>query len=368
MLGFTYPLLLSCLPLALAGIWFAYRAGGSAEKKFVPSLLFLRKYAGVTKTQRKFIPPLRAFLFALIAICLAGVSAGIYTKDAQPEKIILIDNSFGSAVIQNDTRSALDYLREAALSAVSENTKIYALCPRLREIDKSQLKSLAAGYCESPLSDALLSELPTDGHLTVYTKRALLSSQAQPFLEVRNAGTQPKSNLALSDARYDNTKGFKKVKVELTSYASEKTKAALELFALQDSRWQSFGKQDFEISPQQVLSLELPLPSVLNKPVKVQLQAARAVNALTLDDQWYLPSLNAKGTGRQKIGVLSPLSIEVLGLASINDFEFEQVTLAALKEKPSYDGLIVHRQEILPEIWIFLALQLCLVSLLRKIP
>src|SRR5262245_18825627 len=97
--GFMYPAMLVAIPLAIAGLIYAYRQRGRGARTPVASILLLKALQKRSLAPRKFVPPLRFWLELLMLALLISGAAGLYREREGASYAVIIDNSFSMRAI-----------------------------------------------------------------------------------------------------------------------------------------------------------------------------------------------------------------------------------------------------------------------------
>jgi hypothetical protein len=121
MLAFSSLPMLALLPVVIAGLWYAYKRMGQAQRVNVGTSFYIKKLVGAASLRRRFIPPWR-FLIELISLLLLVLAAAgvVLSKDAKRVLIVIDDSRSMSAELDGESLLSVAMSRAGAMLAGAE--------------------------------------------------------------------------------------------------------------------------------------------------------------------------------------------------------------------------------------------------------
>lgn len=339
------------IPVAAAGLVYAYRRRGRGPNVQVGTTFLLKQLARQSSFRRSFAPPARFFFELLLLTFLLFIAAGVVFKGGERQIAIVVDNSFSQfarVLNRTPTVSRIDIakaeIRELLLSLSPFTTvTLYTSSPELRAVTDvgvspttalTALPSIAGAYAGDRL-DTDLSQLLGNQALQgvyVWSDRGLPNLGTTPpppalQLHTLTFGEHP-NNIAITGLRLVRSGAAPEetsIEARLTAFSSMNTPVTAVLR-------RHIGSPEPITADQKAITLRSgETQSVRFSGVKradaysVALltgtsNAPSLQNAIIEDDVAFISS----APSRRTVQVTSPRKISELGLQQIRSFDFQE--------------------------------------------
>lgn len=299
-IGLLTPAALIALPLAVAGLVYAYLKRGKGERQPVASTLILKRLTKTSSARKIFTPPPRFFLELLILGLLGLAAAGLYQKSFGERIAIVVDNSLsmsaqraGESALSNAIKDLDAYLNSlpsstsvglflAAPSLQQIGTELFTPQRAVTEIQgiKPQLgaDSLSAGV------QKLLQDQRFD-RVAAWSDKGLM--EPNPRLQLRTF-FQPGDNLAVGDVRVvespDRGRG---VEAEIKAHTASDRTVDIELLGVSEVAGRvdemQLGKQRLRLAAGEARRVEFAVPAAAVAGFIVRIVIPPGGNAVEYD-------------------------------------------------------------------------------------
>lgn len=359
--GFLYPVMLGAIPLALAGLVYAYLRRGSAPRRIVSSVLLLKLLPRQPKYRRTFKPPTRFYFELLLLLLLGFGAAGLYFRGTAQRVVVVLDSSLSTAARFGDTTVHAELRERAAqyLSALSSFSEVAVLQPGDSAlgafVSPTEAQALVASstvrYVEDRLAQlvtqafsapavnvvAVFSDIEAPSTMPANLRWQTLSLASQGLrrdnITISDVSLQPPSPLAKGHTAQLRVRSFAEQAAEVR-IVSEVVRSIKEV-------WRPVPLRNFDIELKQgeerIVPIELPEASAgiaYHFRIEPVLSDGTRGDVLPLDDSAWV---TAQSTGT-RVAVVSPRSLAELGLEKLTLFDFESTSIEELKKPRGAGG------------------------------
>lgn len=355
------PWLLLGIPLA-AGILIAiYRARGSTQEVVISTLMLVRELPELLTARKRFSPPLQFWIELAALVLLSLAAAGIYAAESGERIAVVVDTSLSMSAKDSSGAPRLETALRLASADVAQRIgrarfSVYSAGATLRRVSESEvssseavssLRSITPTLTPDALEGALRS-LIADGSFDsvwVYTDKSLAE------------GAPAAANFRLTTVPSDGSRTHNVWVRSLTARSTDSL--TVDLASIGPSQATArivadcFGKDG--------------VPTRDQPGVTVQLPPGRTVTTTLgpLKEQWSYCSVSVKGLsggddallvdnvawitqsgGDSVVQVISPLSVEELGLKRISGYSFVKLPSSSDPQFQKGSPTIFHRSPV----------------------
>lgn len=357
------PWLLLGIPLA-AGILIAvYRARGSTQEVVISTLMLVRELPELLTARKRFSPPLQFWIELAALVLLSLAAAGIYAAESGERIAVVVDTSLSMSAKDSSGAPRLETALRLASADIAQRIggarfSVYSAGATLRRVSGSEVSSAEAVISLRSITPTLTPDnlegsvrsLLADGSFDsvwVYTDKSLAE------------GAPAAANFRLTTVPSDSSRTHNVWVRSLAARTSDSL--TVDLASIGPSQGSArvtadcFGKDG--------------VPTRDQPGVTVQLPPGRTVTATLgpLKEPWSYCSVSVKGisggddallvdnvawitqsAGNSVVQVISPLSVEELGLKRISGYSFVKLPSVTDPQFKKSSPTIFHRS-LVPE-------------------
>ncbi len=338
-LGAAAPWFLVGVPLAASLLVYIYRARGNAHDLVISTLFLIRNLPQRLSARKTFAPPLQFWLELAALSLLSLAAAGLLATDSRQRIAVVIDTSLSMGAINEAGQTRLETAQRIASADVSQflvqgRFSVYEAASELLPASEPlvsapvatlAINSLKPTYLEDNLNAQIRSLLLQGSFdkIWLYTDRTL-KDQSVPFgLRVTTIPTTPLTErniwIRSLSANTDQT-----ITIEISSLAP--SEISIQVAA------SCFSADGAELSAPTPISIKLS-PVTTNSsqigPIDPTWAFCRITSygddtkreALQIDNEGWI----ARADNAPAIQIVSPLSLQELGLTGLKGFQFQRI-------------------------------------------
>ncbi len=338
-LGAAAPWFLVGIPLAASLLVYIFRARGNAHDLVISTLFLIRNLPQRLTARKTFAPPLQFWLELAALSLLSLAAAGLLATDSRQRIAVVIDTSLSMGAINEAGQTRLETAQRIASADVSQflvqgRFSVYGAASELLPASEPlisapvaalAINSLKPTYLEDNLNAQIRSLLLQGSFdkIWLYTDRTL-KDQTVPFgLRVTTIPTNPLTErniwIRSLSANTDQT-----ITIEISSLAP--SEISIQVAA------SCFSADGAELSAPTPISIKLS-PVTTNSsqigPIDPTWAFCRITSygddtkreALQIDNEGWI----ARADNAPAIQIVSPLSLQELGLTGLKGFQFQRI-------------------------------------------
>jgi hypothetical protein len=338
-LGAAAPWFLVGVPLAASLLVYIFRARGSAHDLVISTLFLIRNLPQRLSARKTFAPPLQFWLELAALSLLSLAAAGLLATDSRQRIAVVIDTSLSMGAINEAGQTRLETAQRIASADVSQflvqgRFSVYGAASELLPASEPlisapvaalAINSLKPTYLEDNLNAQIRSLLLQGSFdkIWLYTDRTL-KDQSVPFgLRVTTIPTTPltERNIWIRSLSADTDQT---ITIEISSLAP--SEISIQVAA------SCFSADGAELSAPTPISIKLS-PVTTNSsqigPIDPTWAFCRITSygddtkreALEIDNEGWI----ARADNAPAIQIVSPLSLQELGLTGLKGFQFQRI-------------------------------------------
>jgi len=338
-LGAAAPWFLVGVPLAASLLVYIYRARGNAHDLVISTLFLIRNLPQRLSARKTFAPPLQFWLELAALSLLSLAAAGLLATDSRQRIAVVIDTSLSMGAINEAGQTRLETAQRIASADVSQflvqgRFSVYGAASELlpasaplisAPVAALAINSLKPTYLEDNLNAQIRSLLLQGSFdkIWLYTDRTL-KDQSVPFgLRVTTIPTTPltERNIWIRSLSADTDQT---ITIEISSLAP--SEISIQVAA------SCFSADGAELSAPTPISIKLS-PVTTNSsqigPIDPTWAFCRITSygddtkreALQIDNEGWI----ARADNAPAIQIVSPLSLQELGLTGLKGFQFQRI-------------------------------------------
>ena len=341
-LGAAAPWFLVGIPLAASLLIYIFRARGTAHDLVISTLFLIRNLPQRLSARKTFVPPLQFWLELAALSLLSLAAAGLLATDSRQRIAVVIDTSLSMGAINEAGQTRLETAQRIASADVSQflvqgRFSVYGAASELLPASAPlvsapvavwAINSLKPTYLEDNLNAQIRSLLSQGSFdkIWLYSDRTLKDQSVPAGLRVTTIPTNPLTErniwIRSLSANTDQT-----ITIELSSLAP--AEISIQVAA------SCFSADGAELSAPTPISIKLS-PVTTNSsqigPIDPTWAFCRITSygddtkreALQIDNEGWI----ARADTAPAIQIVSPLSLQELGLTGLKGFQFQRIESA----------------------------------------
>ncbi|RMG42529.1 MAG: hypothetical protein D6719_06290 [Candidatus Dadabacteria bacterium] len=363
------------LPVAFGFLIYVYLRHGRGERRVVSSVLIMKKLRRQSVSRKKFFPPPRFFIELIILSLITLALSGLYLQKNSRHIAVLIDNSFSMQSKVTANKTLLDRAIEQARAMIdnspgSNHYMLYVTSPKLMALTKEFLsgratKSLLGNIRSEAAEDRIGSAIKKISQTGKYEKIIVFSDKKIEALSpdgklpantvfprlVRS--NKHLENLAISSLSFGrDIRSEHSLKIKAVGYTSREIVAQILLeradFTTSGPAFSEMLSKTIRLNPGQPQEVRIENFKATADAYRVKL-APHSINSQYTYDAidsdsyfWFVPD-----QAQTTIGLISPYTINELGLNRINTLKFKKLNSTQLKTDQlttgAFRAIIYHR-------------------------
>ena len=356
-LGAAAPWFLVGIPLAASLLIYIFRARGTAHDLVISTLFLIRNLPQRLNARKTFVPPLQFWLELAALSLLSLAAAGLLATDSRQRIAVVIDTSLSMGAINEAGQTRLETAQRIASADVSQflvqgRFSVYGAASELLPASEPlisapvavwAINSLKPTYLEDNLNAQIRSLLSQGSFdkIWLYSDRTLKDQSVPAGLRVTTIPTNPLTErniwIRSLSANTDQT-----ITIELSSLAP--AEISIQVAA------SCFSADGAELSAPTPISIKLS-PVTTNSsqigPIDPTWAFCRITSygddtkreALQIDNEGWI----ARADTAPAIQIVSPLSLQELGLTGLKGFQFQRIESAQATNFNKTVPTIFHR-------------------------
>ena len=356
-LGAAAPWFLVGVPLAASLLVYIYRARGNAHDLVISTLFLIRNLPQRLSARKTFAPPLQFWLELAALSLLSLAAAGLLATDSRQRIAVVIDTSLSMGAINEAGQTRLETAQRIASADVSQflvqgRFSVYGAASELLPASEPlvsapvavwAINSLKPTYLEDNLNAQIRSLLSQGSFdkIWLYSDRTLKDQSVPAGLRVTTIPTNPLTEhniwIRSLSANTDQT-----ITIEISSLAPAETsiQVAASCFSADGTQLSAPAPISIKLSPVNANSSKIG-------PIDPTWAFCRITShgddtkreALSIDNEGWI----ARADSAPAIQIVSPLSLQELGLTGLKGFQFQRIESAQATNFNKTVPTIFHR-------------------------